>query len=138
MKRMLLFFFCTFSLLFFAASTQKQSVSGTYQEEDDNGEDGCHISLSVIKDSTGYRYRLNTTTHRYEGKLRLTLNPDHTTSLILEGIPYSDYKKGYKKPLGIEGLISEDVLMIQNYGNAMNPYTQLSECSLKYIRLVRN
>lgn len=37
----------------------------------------------------------------------------------------------------VSGLIKGDTLVIQNFGNGMNPFTLFSECDDKYLSLVR-
>ncbi|MFC4480257.1 hypothetical protein [Flavobacterium chungangensis] len=77
--------------------------------------------------------------------------------LILEGIKWDEYegdisndeetdsisdsKKQKKKleiPVGIDASYVKDTLTIENYGNAMNSYTKLSECGEKYIQLIKS
>ena len=40
-------------------------------------------------------------------------------------------------PVGIGANYATDTLTIQNYGNAMNSYTKISECGRKYIQLIK-
>lgn len=40
-------------------------------------------------------------------------------------------------PQDIVGVLYENEITIQNYGNAMNYYVQLGACDVKYIHLIK-
>ncbi len=45
---------------------------------------------------------------------------------------YERLRSEGKRRTGIEGLLKSDEIVIQNYGNSMNYYVKLHECSEKY------
>ena len=45
--------------------------------------------------------------------------------------------KGASPSVDVEGAFQGDKVVIQNDGNAMNPYTRFEKCDVKYLELVR-
>jgi len=45
--------------------------------------------------------------------------------------------KGASPKVDVEGAFQGDKVVIQNDGNAMNPYTRFEQCDVKYLELVR-
>jgi hypothetical protein len=45
--------------------------------------------------------------------------------------------KGASPKVDVEGAFQVDKVVIQNDGNAMNPYTRFEQCDVKYLELVR-
>lgn len=128
----------------------EDEISGTYTTED------CDISIVISKIKNDYQYILKTNTRNLKGKANYSKNDSGEKYITLEGIPWDEYegdisneeendsvsdskpgKKELEIPVGIGALYVKDTLTIQNYGNAMNYYTKISECGLKYIQLIK-
>jgi len=128
----------------------EDEISGTYTAED------CDISIVISKIKNDYQYILKTNTRNLKGKANYSKNDSGEKYITLEGIPWDEYegdisneeendsvsdskpgKKELEIPVGIGALYVKDTLTIQNYGNAMNYYTKISECGLKYIQLIK-
>ncbi|AWK03466.1 hypothetical protein HYN56_04200 [Flavobacterium crocinum] len=125
----------------------KDEVEGTYT----NTAGDCPISLIISKDKNEYQYVFKTAIRTLKGKARYSHNNSGEKYLVLEGIQWDEYEgdisneeendslssKELEIPVGIDALYVKDTLTIQNYGNAMNSYTKISECGLKYIQLIK-
>lgn len=123
----------------------KDEIEGTYYAH------GCTISLIISKIKTDYNYILKTSIRTLKGKANYTQNSSGEKYLVLEGIQWDEYegdisneeendsipRKELEIPVGIDALYVKDTLTIQNYGNAMNSYTKISECGEKYIQLIK-
>lgn len=139
------------------SNTIESSIEGLYetQPEPDNS-DECKISIEIIKTKTGYTYFLKTKLRKLKGIANLATNESGEKNIILEGIEWDEYEgdisrgenndsiadsesnsKPLEIPVGIGASYTKDTLTIQNYGNAMNSYTKLSECGRKYIQLIK-
>lgn len=132
-------------------------IEGTYEtkpEENDSGD--CKISLEINKTKDGYTYFLKTKTRQLKGIANFITEKSGERYLVLEGIKWDEYEgdisheeendsisdsetssKELEIPIGIDAGYTKDTLTIQNYGNAMNSYTKLSECGRKYIQLIK-
>lgn len=126
-------------------------IEGTYTANSDD----CPISLFISKNKTDYQYLLKTKLRTLKGKAVLSQNSSGEKYISLEGIKWDEYEgdisnedetdstensktaKELEIPIGIDALYTKDTLTIQNYGNAMNYYTKISECGLKYIQLIK-
>ncbi|MGY4537855.1 hypothetical protein ACVW0P_002274 [Mucilaginibacter sp. UYNi724] len=106
-------------------------ISGTYVETE-----GCGIVVIITKKGAGYQYQLTTPEHTYEGKFSLDQSADKVSDILFGGITYAE-SDGDEKRVGLGGQLSGDTITIQNYGNSMNYYVALGDCSEKYIRLVK-
>ena len=132
-------------------------IEGVYetQPESDNN-DECQISIEISKTKTSYSYFLKTKIRELKGIANLTTNESGEKIIVLEGIEWDEYEgdisreeendsiadsgtnsQELKIPVGIGASYTKDTLTIQNYGNAMNSYTKLSECGRKYIQLIK-
>lgn len=123
----------------------KNEIEGTYK----SGE--CNLSLIISKIKNDYEYVLKTSIRTLKGKATYTQNSSGEKYIVLEGIQWDEYEgdisneeendsipqKELEIPVGIDALYVKDTLTIQNYGNAMNSYTKISECGLKYIQLIK-
>jgi hypothetical protein len=133
--------------------TNKETLEGVYetQTEPDNTEE-CRISVEIIKTENGYSYSLKTKLRNLKGIATFTKNESGEKYIVLEGIKWDEFEgdisneeendsisesKELKIPIGIDASYVKDTLTIQNYGNAMNSYTKLSECGRKYIELIK-
>jgi hypothetical protein len=138
-------------------NTNEEVIEGIYetQPESDNS-DECQISIEISKTKTSYSYFLKTKIRELKGIANLTTNESGEKIIVLEGIEWDEYEgdisreeendsiadsgtnsQELKIPVGIGASYTKDTLTIQNYGNAMNSYTKLSECGRKYIQLIK-
>lgn len=134
----------------------EESIEGFYETkpEPDNT-DECTISVEIKKGKSGYTYFLKTKLRKLKGIASFTKNESGEKYITLEGIKWDDYEgdisnedsdsisdsktdtKQLEIPVGIDTSYVKDTLTIQNYGNAMNSYTKISECDRKYIELIK-
>ncbi|KFF07564.1 hypothetical protein [Flavobacterium reichenbachii] len=124
----------------------EESIEGLYSSKE------CDITLEIRKEKNGFTYFLKTTARKVNGKAVFTKESSGERNLLLDGIQWDEYEgdisnqedsdsiasKEIEIPTGISAGYVKDTLTIQNYGNAMNYYTKLSECGLKYIQLIKN
>lgn len=127
--------------------SSKDPIEGTYTA---NSED-CLISLVISKDKIDYQYILKTKLRTLKGKAVFSPSNSGEKYISLKGIQWDEYEgdisneeendsvssKDLEIPVGIDALYIKDTLTIQNYGNAMNSYTKISECEQKYIQLIK-
>jgi hypothetical protein len=120
-------------------------IEGRYQSDE------CNISLIISKIKNEYQYVFKTNFRTLKGKATYSHSSSGENYLTLEGIQWDEYEgdisnenendsipaKELEIPIGIDALYVKDTLTIQNYGNAMNSYTKISECGLKYIQLIK-
>lgn len=131
-----------------ASDNNDPDISGSYEQADTTNE-GCPISVTIWKSSSGYRYKLTNAQKHYTGKIKLERDAQ-SMGIVFEGIPYAEYEGDVsqlddqanrpqpKLPVGVGGLLNGDTILIQNYGNAMNYYVQFGGCQAKFITLVKN
>ncbi len=112
--------------------TLPTDLEGDYTVETDNPEI-CDIAVQIKKVSGEYQYTFKTTQRDKKGKLQFIRMPEAAVYIVFDGLIPDDQEGG----AGIEGMLDEKDIVIQNSGNAMNPFTMLKECDLKYIRLVK-
>ncbi|MDV6169998.1 hypothetical protein R1T16_16285 [Flavobacterium sp. DG1-102-2] len=126
----------------------KDEYAGTYKTVNDSTETyNCNLSLNIAKSAYGYSYHLVTDKRNAKGSAGIKKHSDGTY-IILNNLPWDEYEGDVNNeeagqeqkevPSAVTALISGDSITIQNYGNAMNSYTVLSECGRKYIVLVRH
>lgn len=140
-------------------STHKnnESIEGLYKTQPDpNSTDECEMSVEISKVKNDYVYSLKTKLRKLKGKATLATNESGGKIIVLEGIQWDEYEgdisneeetdsvsdsktehKELEIPVGIDASYVKDTLTIQNYGNAMNSYTKISECDRKYIQLIK-
>ncbi len=128
----------------------EESIEGIYASNE------CDLSVKITKTKDGYMYFLKTSERKLNGKATFSKNESGEKYLVLEGIKWDEYEgdisneeendsisdsgkpaKGIEIPIGIDASYTKDTLTIQNYGNAMNSYTKISECGSKYIQLIK-
>lgn len=123
----------------------KDEIEGTYKV------DGCDLTVIISKIKSDYQYVFKTSVRTLKGKATFSKNGSGEKYITLEGIQWDEYegdisneeendsipRKELEIPVGIDALYVKDTLTIQNYGNAMNSYTKISECGLKYIQLIK-
>jgi len=131
-----------------------ESIEGLYKTQPDpNSTDECEISLEISKIKNDYVYFLKTKLRKVKGKATFSTNESGEKYIVLEGIKWDEYegnisnedetdsisdsKATLEIPVGIDASYAKDTITIQNYGNAMNSYTKISECGRKYIQLIK-
>lgn len=112
------------------------SIAGNYLiKPDDDGTivtEKCPIQFRITKSKGEYIYLLQTDKRKVTGKVHFSRPTDEKSIyIIFEGLQCAE---GCSY---IEGMLSENEIVIQNYGNAMNEYLRLKECGEKYITLSR-
>ncbi|MBS7232569.1 hypothetical protein KHA90_16240 [Flavobacterium psychroterrae] len=134
---------------------KEESMEGFYETQPDENNTGeCKISVEIKKEKNGYSYFLKTNLRKLKGNARFTTNESGEKYIVLEGIKWDEFEgdisheeesdsitdsetKELEIPTGINAGYVKDTLTIQNYGNAMNSYTKISECGRKYIQLIK-
>lgn len=113
-------------------------------------EEGCNLTIEISKSKGAYYYHFKSTKRTLKGKVTFSRSLIEKVIYInLNGIEWAENSGDISKegpddegkeigslPTIVEGLLSDNEIIIQNYGNAMNSYTKLGECSNeKYIHL---
>jgi hypothetical protein len=124
-----------------------KTLIGTYRLAK---EEGCNLTIEISKSKGGYYYHFKSTKRTLKGKVTFSRSLNEKVVYInLNGIEWAGYRGDISRldpedegqkienlPTTVEGLLSDNEIIIQNYGNAMNSYTKLGECSdEKYIHL---
>jgi hypothetical protein len=133
---------------------ESESIEGVYETQPDpSSSDECSISVAITKVNNGYSYFLQTKERKVKGKATFATNESGEKYIVLEGIKWDEYEGDITNqqeedsisdapeleiPVGIGANYVKDTLTIQNYGNAMNSYTKISECGRKYIQLIKS
>lgn len=138
-------------------SKNEEPITGIYETQSEPNNTGdCKISVEIIKVKDGYLYTFKTKSRKLKGKAIFTTNESGEKHIVLKGIKWDEYEgdispedetdsisdsgtepNELKIPVGIDASYAKDTLTIQNYGNAMNSYTKISECDRKYIQLIK-
>ncbi|EHQ25965.1 hypothetical protein [Mucilaginibacter paludis] len=127
------------------------SIEGHYLARAIEGfDDSCDINADITKVKNVYHYKLYVAGKVHKGILKVShSNNQGVRYIIFTGIPWAlnegdisqlkddEEPKSLKLPVGISGSWSNNEIMIQNSGNAMNHYVQLDACDQKYIRMVK-
>jgi hypothetical protein len=128
------------------------AIEGYYKSELIDGEtDSCDLSVRIKKIKGQYYYTFYRGSHVEKGKIKLTKGDDLNEMYItFRGIEWKEYEGDVtdaknkdrrvklKRPIGIEGTWTDEGIMIQNYGKAMNYYVQIEWCNAqKFIKLVK-
>lgn len=135
----------------------KESIEGFYETQPDpDHTNDCETSVDITKTKNGYSYLLKTKLRKLKGIASISTNESGEKIIVLKGIEWYEYEgdisreedndsitnsetdsKPLEIPVGIGARYAKDTLTIQNYGNAMNSYTKISECGRKYIQLIK-
>ena len=123
-------------------------IEGTYVVINEPEEsDQCAMTIIIEKASGRYTFKFITESRSLSGKLSVEATESKDGYYIsLEGIEWSEYEgelddegeakaKDLPLPNGINGVIQDNEITIQNTGNSMNYYVKLEDCGKKYIRL---
>lgn len=122
-------------------------IEGNYTFTDDISE--CKFHLSLFYRDELLKYNIETNTRKHLGNAKVDLNEEKDGYYItFLNIEWSEYLGGIdlevetteddlSLPQDIVGVLYENEITIQNYGNAMNYYVQLGACDVKYIHLIK-
>ncbi|WP_157530627.1 hypothetical protein [Hymenobacter norwichensis] len=101
----------------------KPIYAGTYTVQDTAV---CALSITIGKQADGYSFTTGTT----QGQVQVE-QQDSSTYFTFAGL------KGADPVDDVEAVWQDSMLVIQNTGNSMNPYTRFEQCDAKYLELVR-
>ena len=130
-------------------SGNSDKIEGTYTVINDPNEvEKCTLTITIKKGAKGYVYDFKSDSRSLTGKVSLEENEDKNGHYItFEGIEWSEYegeldedgepksKEPLELPVGLNGVLEQNQITFQNYGNSMNYYVQLADCGKKYIVL---
>lgn len=123
------------------------SLIGTYKFA---GESNCRLTIQISKSKGSYYYNYKSTVRTLKGKVTFSRSLDENLVYInFNGIQWEENKgkisdddldaeptETTNLPTYVSGLLSDNEINIQNYGNAINYYVKLGECSdEKFIQL---
>ncbi|WP_156166815.1 hypothetical protein [Pedobacter sp. BMA] len=131
------------------SSGPADEIAGTYNIVNEPVEtDKCSMTITISKDAKGYTYTFTSDSRSLKGKLSVETTAENNGYYItLEGIEWSEYegplddegdpkaKEGLDLPVGVDALLQDHSITLQNYGNSMNYYVKLADCGKKYILL---
>lgn len=101
------------------------SVSGNYETIPPLS---CNLVIELTQNNQVGQYKVSTNSTSESGNFQL-VDQYIVFSQLFAAEPSGD------EPLEVSALIEGNTLLIQNYGNSMNPYTLFPECEAKYISL---
>jgi len=129
------------------------NIEGTYKTlvNDSMDNSPCEVAVTIAKNNGAYIYELKTKAHNYKGNITFYRDIEASEIYItFKGIKWSEYNGDTSNPdknpktgkpktimVDVEGAYTENVITIQNDGNAMNNYQVFAECERKYIRMVK-
>ena len=125
-----------------------KNIEGVYKTENsENKIEPCNLIVTITKKNGKYYYNYKSESRTLNGKVSFYRDIDEAY-ITLEGIKWAEYEgdvtnqddENYEEkeldlPIGINGSLSENEILIQNDGNAMNYYVKLNDCGVKYIYL---
>ena len=106
-----------------ARSAPALRYAGTYAVTDTAV---CALAITITQQGKGYRFR----TGDAQGPVTIT-REGADTYFTFVGL------KGEEPAVDIEAAWADSALLIQNYGNSMNPYQRFGQCDAKYLTLRR-
>lgn len=129
-------------------SAGSSSIIGIYKTKPEPGNEDCNLVIEITETISGLEYHLTIVQRDVQGKVSLDIDDKtHEKYITFEGIEWDEYEGDISNenpnpsekeiPIGIDGELKKDTIMIQNMGNAMNYYTKISECGSKYIILIK-
>lgn len=101
--------------------------SGVYKITDPSV---CSLSVTITRNDSGYFYTIDAAGDKSSGELNIE---NESGDIYLNFT--STLRSGDEQP--VTGIYSENSIIIQNYGNAMNSYTCFEKCDAKYLKLVK-
>ncbi len=108
-----------------AEISDSPDYSGVYRTADAVD---CQLQITITPGDDTYLYQLQTTYRKESGPMDVVTDNEHVYFSFEESF-------GDEPNEVITASFQEATLLIQNYGNSMNQYTRLSECSEKYLEL---
>ncbi|GGP39572.1 hypothetical protein GCM10009347_04070 [Shewanella algicola] len=90
----------------------------------------CNIVVGLSQEDGQFEYKVTIDTRTAMGRFVKT-----GQQITFSGL-YASKSVGNSK-IEVSALIHGDALVIQNFGNSMNPFTLFSECDDKYLSLVK-
>lgn len=90
----------------------------------------CNLVIGLSQGSNKFEYKVTTDTRTTTGNF-----VKRAQQLTFSGLYAS--KSGGNSEIEVSALIDGDTLVIQNYGNSMNPFLLFAECDDKYLSLTR-
>lgn len=97
--------------------------AGTYAVTDTAG---CALAITIAQHGQGFRFRIG----EKEGPVHIDQEGVNTYFTFV-GL------KGADPAVDVEAAWADSALLIQNYGNSMNPYQRFGQCDAKYLALRR-
>ncbi|MFD2603313.1 hypothetical protein [Flavobacterium suzhouense] len=117
------------------------SISGSYNIISFQNEviPSCNLHIDIVKSGKEYKYYLTSNQRNVKGQVKIFQENSTPKELVLEfiGLQYDSYDERYNDRPNVGGILLNDTLTIQVYGNSMNEYVKLGECEPKYITLVK-
>jgi hypothetical protein len=104
---------------------ETEDYSGSYYSDDKS----CAMTLQIAIKNGVYTYQWKTSRRNVTGTM-LPNRSESETYLMFKGLTGTG-----KQP--VEALFSNNSIMVQNSGNAQNPYQHFRECSAKYITFTK-
>jgi len=117
-------YFSILSLSLLSQGVAAANLPGTYESAEAID---CALRVTVSSRGDRYFYHLKTS----ERDARGTLQSENEENVI----NFMGLRADYPEKTTVSALYLDGAILIQNYGNAMNEYTFLSECDQKYIEL---
>ena len=90
----------------------------------------CNLVVGLSQEDSQFEYKVTTDARTAMGNFLKS-----GQQIIFSGL-YASKSVGNSK-IEVSALIKGDTLVIQNFGNSMNPFALFSECDDKYLSLVR-
>ncbi|WP_076419193.1 hypothetical protein [Colwellia sp. UCD-KL20] len=90
----------------------------------------CNLVIGLSQEDSQFKYKITTNARTFMG------NFVKSEQQIIFSELYASKSVGNSK-IEVSALMQGDTLVIQNFGNSMNPFTLFSECDDKYLSLVK-
>jgi len=90
----------------------------------------CNLIVGLSQEGRHFKYKVTTDTRTAMGDF--VKSSQH----IIFSELYASKSVGNSK-IEVSALMQGDTLVIQNFGNSMNPFTLFSECDDKYLSLLK-
>lgn len=111
------------------------NLTGTYRSSE---ETDCKLSLTIQQNNGAYSYILTSDQNSETGAVTFVRSLEENENYIVLNKSTNAEKEASGQQKGrMEALITDDEIMFQNSGNAMNPYLNFLGCGDKYIVLAK-
>ncbi|MBU3020178.1 hypothetical protein KO519_21110 [Paraglaciecola agarilytica] len=118
------------SACFFLVSGCAKSPGSSFVYYQSSVPTSCNLVVGLSQEDSQFEYKVTTDTRTATGNF-VKSGQQVTFSELYASESVENSK------IEVSGLIKGDTLVIQNFGNGMNPFTLFSECDDKYLSLVR-